>query len=87
MTNWHVQNLNAVSRVERKSTEVPSKVPQPQLEDGAISHPLRPTRLDKIKNLSDPVRTGSLDTDTDNVILSLLARTDHTSANSSTVIW
>ena len=33
---------------------------QPHLEDHSTYHPLRPTRLDKIKNLHIEVRSGSV---------------------------
>ena len=44
----------------RLPSTVISQPSQPHLKDGAIYRPLRPTRLDKIKNLSDQVRAGAL---------------------------
>ena len=37
-----------------------SQIPQPHLEDGTTYYPLRPTRLDEIKNLHS---TNSIDTE------------------------
>ena len=35
--------------------------PQPHLEDGSAYRPLRPTKLDKIKNLHAEIHTGAVD--------------------------
>ena len=35
-----------------------SQLPQPHLKDGSVYRPLRPTRLDKIKNFHVEVRSG-----------------------------
>ena len=38
-----------------------SQLPQPHLKDGSVYRPLRPTRLDKIKNLRVTVQAGIID--------------------------
>ena len=35
--------------------------PQPHLEDSSVYRPLRPTKLDKIKNLHAEIHTGAVD--------------------------
>ena len=45
----------------RFRASVGSQSPQPHLEDSSTYHPLRPTRLDKIKNLHAPVQVGGVE--------------------------
>ena len=44
-----------------QSASVGSQGPQPHLEDSSVYRPLRPTKLDKIKNLHAEIHTGAVD--------------------------
>ena len=47
-------------RNARAWAPVGSQSPQPHLEDGSTYHPLRPTKLDKIKNFRVEVQVGAV---------------------------